>query len=45
MSLIRDTDIAKAMADYVNQNIFSQAGINVLTHTNRQPDYILQLLQ
>lgn len=44
-SRIRDTDIAKTMVDYSNQNILEQAGASMLTQANQQPNFILQLLQ
>ena len=43
-SVIRDTDMAKAMVELTNSNILQQAGQAMLTQANKQPEYILQLL-
>lgn len=42
---IRDTDIARMMVEYSNNNILQQAGASMLTQANQQANYILQLLQ
>lgn len=44
-SVIRDTDIAKTMLEYANQNILLQAGTSILAQANQQPSFIMQLLQ
>ena len=44
-SVIRDTDIAKTMLEYANQNILKQAGTSMLAQANQQPSFIMQLLQ
>lgn len=44
-SQIRDTDIARLMVDYANQNILSQAGTSMLAQANQQPGMVMQLLQ
>jgi flagellin-like hook-associated protein FlgL len=44
-SRIRDTDIAKEMVDYSNNNILEQAGVSVLSQANQSTQLILQLLQ
>lgn len=44
-SQIRDTDIAKLMVDYANQNILSQVGTSMLAQANQQPGMVMQLLQ
>lgn len=44
-SQIRDTDIAKTMVEYANQNILNQAGTSILAQANQQPSFIMQLLQ
>ncbi len=41
---IRDTDMAKEMVRYSNQQILLQAGTAILSQANRQPDMILGLL-
>lgn len=43
-SAIRDTDMAKEMVRYSNQQILLQAGTAILAQANRQPDVILGLL-
>lgn len=44
-SQVRDTDIAKTMVEYANQNILCQAGTSMLAQANQQPNFIMQLLQ
>lgn len=44
-SVIRDTDVAKMMVEYSNNNILMQAGASMLSQAKQQPEYILQLLQ
>lgn len=44
-SLIRDTDMAKEMVQFSNQNILEQAGVSMLTQANQQPQSVLSLLQ
>lgn len=44
-SVIRDTDVAKMMVEYSNNNILMQAGASMLAQAKQQPEYILQLLQ
>lgn len=44
-SRIRDTDIAKEMVDYSNQNILQQAGVSMMAHANQDRQSILTLLQ
>jgi flagellin-like hook-associated protein FlgL len=44
-SRIRDTDIAKEMVEYSNNNILQQAGVSVLSQANQSAQLILQLLQ
>ncbi len=44
-SLIRDTDMAKTMVEYSNQNILAQAGQAMLVQANNNRDGLLQLLQ
>jgi len=43
-SQIRDTDMAKAMVDYVKSSILTQAGMSMLTQANLRPQMILNLL-
>lgn len=43
-SRIRDTDIAKEMVDYANDQILLQAGQSMLAQANHNSDYILSLL-
>ena len=43
-SQIRDTDMAKEMVEYSNQNILEQAGISMLSQANQQKQSILSLL-
>jgi flagellin-like hook-associated protein FlgL len=44
-SVIRDTDIAKEMVDFSNNNILEQAGVSVLSQANQSAQMMLQLLQ
>ena len=44
-SRIRDTDMAKMMVEYSNQNILLQAGQAVLAQANHQQDGVLTLLR
>ena len=44
-SQIRDTDMAKEMVEYSNQNIMEQAGMSMLSQANQQRQGILSLLQ
>lgn len=44
-SQIRDTDMAKEMVQYSNNNILSQAGQAMLTQANQLPQAILSLLK
>lgn len=44
-SRIRDTDIAKEMADYAMNNILIQAAQSMLSQASKQPEMVLQLLQ
>lgn len=44
-SRIRDTDMAKMMVEYSNQNILLQAGQAILAQANHQQDGILNLLR
>ncbi len=43
-SRIRDTDIAKEMVDYANDQILLQAGQSMLAQANHSSDFILSLL-
>lgn len=43
-SAIRDTDMAKAMVDYSNNNILAQAGTSMLTQANQNNQNVLNLL-
>ena len=43
-SRIRDTDIAREMVDYANDQILLQAGQSMLAQANHNSDYILSLL-
>lgn len=45
LSRIADTDMAKEMAAYTQQNVLSQAGTAMLAQANERPQNILQLLQ
>lgn len=44
-SRLRDTDVAKEMLDFSNQNILMQAGSSMLTQANSASQYVLSLLQ
>lgn len=44
-SRLRDTDVAKEMLDFSNQNILLQAGVSMLTQANSASQFALQLLQ
>lgn len=44
-SLIRDTDIAKAMMEYANNNILQQAAESILAQANQQADLVLELIR
>ena len=44
-SEIRDTDIAKTMVEYANQNILSQASTSMLAQANQRPNFIMELLR
>ena len=44
-SRIRDTDMAKMMVEYSNQNILLQAGQAILSQANHQQDGVLNLLR
>lgn len=43
-SLIRDTNMANQMVEYVKDNILVQAGTAMLAHANTKPQSVLQLL-
>jgi len=43
-SLIRDTNMANQMVEYVKNNILVQAGTAMLAHANTKPQSVLQLL-
>ena len=45
MSRIADTDMAKEMTQYTQQNVLSQAGVAMLSQANERPQNILSLLQ
>ncbi len=44
-SAIRDTDMAKEMVAWTAENVLQQAGQAMLAQANRQPEFILRLLQ
>lgn len=44
-SVIRDADMAKEMMAWTAENVLQQAGQAMLTHANKQPEFILRLLQ
>lgn len=44
-SRILDTDVAKEMVDFSNNNILEQAGISMMAHANHDRQLILSLLQ
>lgn len=43
-SRIRDTDLAKEMVDFSNNNILLQAGVSMMTHANQDRQSVLSLL-
>lgn len=43
-SIIRDTNMANQMVEYVKNNILVQAGTAMLAHANTKPQSVLQLL-
>lgn len=43
-SRIRDTDVAREMVDFSNNNILQQAGVSMLAHANQDRQFVLQLL-
>jgi flagellin len=45
MSDITDTDVATEMTTYTQLQLLEQSGIAVLAQANKQPQYVLQLLQ
>lgn len=45
LSRLADTDMAKEMTTYTQQNVLSQAAISVLSQANDMPQQVLQLLQ
>ena len=44
-SRIRDTDMAKEMMSYTQNNVLTQAAQAMLAQANTQPQNVLQLLQ
>ena len=44
-SAIRDADMAKEMVAWTAENVLQQAGQAMLAQANRQPEFILRLLQ
>jgi flagellin len=44
-SIIRDTDMATTMVDFVKDNILVQSGTAMLAQANQRPQSVLQLLQ
>jgi flagellin len=44
-SIIRDTDMATTMVEFVKDNILVQSGTAMLAQANQQPQSVLQLLQ
>lgn len=44
-SAIRDADMAKEMVAWTAENVLQQAGQAMLTHANKQPEFVLRLLQ
>lgn len=44
-SRLRDTDVAKEMLDFSNQNILMQVGVSMLTQANSASQYVMSLLQ
>lgn len=45
LSRLSDTDMAKEMTTYTQQNVLNQAAISVLSQANDMPQQVLQLLQ
>ena len=45
LSRIADTDMAKEMAQFTQQQVLSQAGTSMLAQANERPQNVLQLLQ
>ena len=45
LSRIADTDMAKEMANYTQQQVLAQAGTSMLAQANERPQNVLQLLQ
>ena len=45
LSRLADTDMAKEMTTYTQQNVLNQAAISVLSQANDLPQQVLQLLQ
>lgn len=45
LSRLADTDMAKEMTEYTQQNVLNQAAISVLSQANDLPQQVLQLLQ
>ena len=45
LSRLADTDMAKEMTTYTQQNVLNQAAISVLSQANDMPQQVLQLLQ
>ncbi|MBQ2116445.1 MAG: flagellar hook protein, partial [Lachnospiraceae bacterium] len=43
-SLIRDTDMAKEMVEYSNNNVLLQAGQSMLSQANQKNQGVLQLV-
>ncbi len=44
-SRIRDTDVAREMVDFSNNNIIQQAGVSMIAHANQDRQSVLSLLQ
>ena len=44
-SVIRDTDMAKAMTDYTKNNVLAQAAQSMLAQANQNEESVLGLLQ
>jgi flagellin len=44
LSRIADTDMAKEMTFYTQQNVINQAGLSILAQANQRPQQILQLI-
>ena len=45
LSRIADTDMAREMANYTQQQVLAQAGTSMLAQANERPQNVLQLLQ